>query len=202
MEYYLEISFRSCAGTFKYLVGNWNMATLSTKKIFFWKLVTFRKRIWIIRMHYLDLKLHLKNELQQVLKQEEIMWLRRRKWIGLSFRAKATVRKKGKENFKIKNDHGLWWFTGGGLEQVFVQDFKRRFFYDSPLSLANLRTMTWVIHHCVTDVNNLKLDAAILDDEVCDAVKSIGAPNAYGPTVTVLVSFRNAGILSKGQWAL
>lgn len=93
----------------------------------------------------------------------KVNWLKFRDQNTRYFQTKATVRKKGNEIFKIKKDHGLRWFTGGGLEQVFVQDFKRRFSY---------------------------------------AVKSIGALNAYGPMVTVLVCFMNAGILSKGQWAL
>nr|CBL94160.1 putative RNA-directed DNA polymerase (Reverse transcriptase) [Malus domestica] len=67
-----------------------------------------------------------------------------------------------------------------GLEQVFVHDFKKHFSCDSPPSDAYLSNLADITQPCVSNHHNESLLSLVTDEEIWDAVSSIGALKALG----------------------
>lgn len=136
----------------------------------------------------IELELRIREDLNEVLKQEEIMWAQKAKvkWLQLGdqntkyFQKVATIRKKRNALEKIKDSNGYWWFKGEGLEQVFVQEFRLRFSCGSAHSLDKLEALTASLQPCIEHRHNSQLQP-ITEDEVWDAVKSTGPFKAPGP---------------------
>lgn len=100
----------------------------------------------------------------------------------------AAICKKRNEITRVKDDNGFWWFVGQDLEQVFVQDFKKRFSCDIPPSNDDLCALADIIQPCISSDHNKSLLTPILDDKIWDVVNGIGALKTSGPD-RLIVSF-------------
>lgn len=77
----------------------------------------------------------LRNELNRVLKNEEILWAQKARvnWLELGdkntkfFQTMTNIKRKRNEVLKIEDTACFWWLKREGMEQIFVQDFKLRF---------------------------------------------------------------------------
>lgn len=94
--------FRICAGTFKYLVYQWNKNTFGNvsdkKKDLMLRISDIQEENMCNCNADLKLEMKLKDVLQQVLKQEEIMWAQKAKFNWL---------KLGDQNIYTKFNQGL-----------------------------------------------------------------------------------------------
>lgn len=99
----------------------------------------------------INMDLEAKIEISEVLREEEIMWAQKAmvKWLQLGdkntnyFQIVATICKMRNEIRKIKDGNSFLWNYGGGLEQIFVQEFKLRFSCEGPLLL--IIWLRWLI---------------------------------------------------------
>lgn len=118
--------------------------------------------------------------MSEVLKNEEIFWAQkaRTNWLQLDdktkyFQTVANIRRKMNEINKIKNNQGIWWWKGDGLEKVFVHDFKNKFSASNMPSPAVLDNFVDLIEPCISAEQSGYLNSPILESEVFDAVKSM-----------------------------
>lgn len=80
---------------------------------------------------------------------------------------------------------------GEGLEQVFVQEFKLRFACAIHPSQDTLASLVDIISPSITELHNRQLLLPILDEEIWDAVNSIGALKAPSPDGLCAAFFQN-----------
>lgn len=127
------------------LFGNIQIQTKSLLE----KLNTIQKRNMITAPINSELtsKQLIRDQLTELLKNEEIMWAQkaRANWLQLGdrntkyLRTFANIRRKRNEISKVKDSNGLWWVKGKGLKEVSVQDFKLCFL--APVSLVKTQSI-------------------------------------------------------------
>lgn len=82
---------------------------------------------------------------------------------------------------KINDHQGNWWWKGEGMENTFVEDFKLRFTASTITSILGLDNYVDIIEPCINEEHNSLLNKPILEGDVLQVVKRIGALKAPGP---------------------
>lgn len=97
------------------------------------------------------------------------------------FQIKANLGKKINSIHRIRDDTNNWLTNHEDVSRHFVQDFKKRFSVASPPRPSILQDFINIINPCISIEDNSLLTAQVTDDEILEAVKSIGALKAPGP---------------------
>ncbi|XP_062020763.1 uncharacterized protein LOC133737170 [Rosa rugosa] len=141
------------------------------------------------------------KELLQCYREEEIYWAQKAKanWLNLGdkntrfFQTRANIRKRSNRITRIQDSTGNWIENDEGIIRTFVHDFKKRFHLDTPSVNAHLQNFTNIIEPCITSTNNASLLQPASEDEILEAVKSIGPLKAPGPDGLHAIFYQNCG---------
>ncbi|KAL6227690.1 hypothetical protein ACLB2K_001647 [Fragaria x ananassa] len=133
--------------------------------------------------------MELRVELNNLLKDEELFWAQRAKanWLSLGdrntkfFQTQVNLRKKQNSITGIKDENGNWLEEANIYIPFIVNDFKKRFSSDSEPSSLELERFLGTISPCIDAIDNELLTAQVNDEEILEAVKSIGHLKAPGP---------------------
>lgn len=67
------------------------------------------------------------------------------------------------------------------MANILIQDFKKRFTNDTNINAGNMMDFVSVINPVINANDNLLLMQQVTDEEIYEAIKSIGGLKALGP---------------------
>ncbi|KAL6190194.1 hypothetical protein ACLB2K_036592 [Fragaria x ananassa] len=189
------LNFVTIAGQFAQVVKTWNKTEFGS---LFKRMEDLNRDSADIQQQLMDnptsnyLKqrdTQIRAELLGVWKQEEIFWAQKAKanWLKLGdrntkfFQAQANIRRKMNHIAKLQDREGNWTTNEDEITNILVQDFKKRFHQAAPPNANSICDFISVLEPTINQTDNELLLQQVTDEEIYDAVHSIGALKAPGP---------------------
>ncbi|XP_034229350.1 uncharacterized protein LOC117638326 [Prunus dulcis] len=131
-------------------------------------------------------------------REEEVFYAQkaRSNWLNLGdknmkyFHTQALIRRKRNQILKLKDCSGIW-VEGESLNHLLVDAFKKRFTASNVPSLRAIKNYTEIIQPCISASDNDRLLAPVYEEELFEAIKSIGALKAPGPDGVHAIFYQN-----------
>lgn len=150
--------------------------------------------------HLQDLERKLQNELDDLLKKEEVLWYQKSKdnWINDGdrntkyYHIKTVARRKKCRVEMLRNNDGVWEEDIKKLEGI-ATPFFQNLFRDEDTGEVDFSTIT--SFSCLEEGDKVRLSADVTDTEVWEAIRSIGAHKSPGWMASLLYFFKSSGML-------
>ncbi|KAL6202510.1 hypothetical protein ACLB2K_026218 [Fragaria x ananassa] len=140
-----------------------------------------------------------RKQLLQCYKDEEIFWAQkaRANWLNLGdrntkfFQTQTNMRKKSNTIVKLKNEVGGWATSREEISDILIKDFKRRFLKEFASNDNIASNFINIINPCINESDNELHMKQVPEEEIWDAVNSIGALKATWPDGLHAVFYQN-----------